>query len=73
MMFFFSLRTDVDVWRHLGDRALLARGPHLPQAQPLQVADGGERAEEELGAAGGSLAGRLQEVLLREDRERTGK
>lgn len=68
-----ALLQDVDVRGHPGDRAVLPRGPHLPQALPLQVALGSQRSQEELHPPGRGLARRVQEVLLREDRLRPGR
>ncbi len=51
------LYLDLDVRRLPGDRSLLSRGPHLPQAIPLQVALGCQRAQEKLNQTGRGLAG----------------
>lgn len=64
---------DVDVRGHAGNSALLTCGAYIPETVPLQVAIGGERVEAQLGAVGGSVAGRLRQVLLPEDRQRQGR
>jgi hypothetical protein len=56
-----------------GDRAVLSRRPHLPQAFPLQVADRCQRAQTQLHPAGGGLDGRVRQVLLPEGRQRIGE
>lgn len=61
---------DVDVRRYPGDRTLLPRGPHLPQAVAVQVENGGERAATKLRQTGRSVAGRVRQVLLSTYRKR---
>lgn len=52
---------------------MLARGPHLPQTFAVQVAQRRERAQEEQHKAERSVAGRVCQVLLPEDRSRQGE
>ena len=52
---------------------MLARGPHLPEAFAVQVAQRRERAQEEQHKAERSVAGRVRQVLLPEDRSRQGE
>lgn len=56
--------------RHPGNRAMLARGSHLQETFALQVAQRRERAQEEQHKAERSVAGRVRQVLLSEDRSR---
>lgn len=58
--------------RHPGNRAVLARGSHLQKTFALQVAQRRERAQEEQHKAERSVAGRVRQVLLSEDRSRQG-
>lgn len=52
---------------------MLARGPHLPETFAVQVAQRRERAQEEQHKAERSVAGRVRQVLLPEDRSRQGE
>lgn len=52
---------------------MLARGPHLQETFALQVAQRRERAQEEQHKAERSVAGRVRQVLLSEDRSRQGE
>lgn len=59
--------------RHPGNRALLARGTHLPETVAVQVAKRRERAQEEQHKVERGVAGRVCQVLLPEDRSRQGE
>lgn len=59
--------------RYPGNRAVLARGSHLQETFALQVAQRRERAQEEQHKAERSVAGRVCQVLLSEDRSRQGE
>jgi len=52
---------------------VLARGSHLQETFALQVAQRRERAQEEQHKAERSVAGRVRQVLLSEDRSRQGE
>lgn len=64
---------DVDVWWYVGDSAVFARWSYIQEEIAVQVADGRQRFEEELHPSGRSVDGRLRQVLLRTDRQRSGK
>lgn len=52
---------------------MLARGSHLQETFALQVAQRRERAQEEQHKTERSVAGRIRQVLLSEDRSRQGE
>lgn len=54
----------MDVWWDTGDSTLLSRWPHIQEALSVQMEERSERSQEELGQAGGSLDGRVRQVLL---------
>lgn len=63
----------MDVRRYIGDCALFARRSHIQKAVAVQMAVGRERSQEELHPSSRSVDGRLFKVLLRTDRQRSGK
>lgn len=64
---------DVDVRRYVGDCSVFARRSHIQEEVAVQVAVGRERLEEELHPAGRSVDGRVLQVLLRTDWQRSGE